>query len=96
MNKIGVRDLVGFILRSGDLNSAMNSTNTAQAGTKNYSKIGPKTIKLNIISLIIPKLMATNLRLMVVRMVLSYKIQRLKLKKLKLQILNLKIYLKIN
>ena len=39
MNKIGVRDLVGFILRSGDLNSAMNSTNTAQAGTRIHQKL---------------------------------------------------------
>ncbi len=42
MNKIGVRDLVGFILRSGDLNSTMNSTNTAQAGTRIHQKLQRK------------------------------------------------------
>ncbi|XNW45335.1 helicase C-terminal domain-containing protein [Fructilactobacillus vespulae] len=39
MNQIGVRDLVSFILRSGDLNTNSNSTNTAQAGTRIHHKI---------------------------------------------------------
>ncbi|WP_414843224.1 helicase C-terminal domain-containing protein [Fructilactobacillus fructivorans] len=39
VNKVGVRDLVEFLLRSGDLNSSLSSLNTAQAGTRIHHKL---------------------------------------------------------
>ncbi|USS90668.1 ATP-dependent DNA helicase [Fructilactobacillus carniphilus] len=39
MQKIGVRELVGFILRSGDLNSSLSSFNTPQAGTRIHKRL---------------------------------------------------------
>ncbi|TPR39580.1 ATP-dependent DNA helicase [Apilactobacillus micheneri] len=42
INKIGVRDLVEFTLKSGDLNSKLNSDNTAQKGAKIHRKLQKK------------------------------------------------------
>ncbi|USS85731.1 ATP-dependent DNA helicase [Fructilactobacillus myrtifloralis] len=42
MQKVGVRELVGFILRSGDLNSALSSFNTPQAGTRIHQRLQRK------------------------------------------------------
>ncbi|USS88360.1 PD-(D/E)XK nuclease family protein [Fructilactobacillus hinvesii] len=39
VQKIGVRELVGFILRSGDLNSSLSSFNTPQAGTRIHKQL---------------------------------------------------------
>lgn len=42
MNKIGVCDLVGFILRSGDLATSLSSMNTAQTGSRIHRKLQRK------------------------------------------------------
>ncbi|POH06466.1 ATP-dependent helicase [Fructilactobacillus lindneri] len=42
VNKIGVCDLVGFILRSGDLATSLSSMNTAQTGSRIHRKLQRK------------------------------------------------------
>ncbi|WKN29018.1 PD-(D/E)XK nuclease family protein [Apilactobacillus kunkeei] len=39
MNRIGIRDLVEFTLRSGDLNARLNSSNTARKGAQIHRKL---------------------------------------------------------
>ncbi|UQS84423.1 ATP-dependent DNA helicase [Apilactobacillus apisilvae] len=45
INHIGVRELVEFTLRSGDLNSHLNSNNTAKQGTRIHRKLQKKQSK---------------------------------------------------